>query len=147
MPGMGGSALADELHRASPEVRVLFMSGHTADIIADRGVLKRGVHFIQKPFTAKAHALRVQEVLRAPRRAPRPDTAADSGRTQGRTYRILVGVFPAYAGRPCRLVEDVVGRFDDIQGSCPSPGGPEEGLRQPRGRPQIAPARSTTCHR
>ena len=65
MPGTDGAALAEALHQASADLRVLFRSGYTADSIADRGVLRRGVHFIQKPFTAADLATKVREVLEA----------------------------------------------------------------------------------
>ena len=40
------------------------MSGYTADVIAHRGVLDEGVHFIQKPFSMKDLAAKVREALR-----------------------------------------------------------------------------------
>jgi signal transduction histidine kinase/ActR/RegA family two-component response regulator len=51
MPGMNGKELRDRLRTSHPELKCLFMSGYTADVIADNGVLDDGVHFIQKPFT------------------------------------------------------------------------------------------------
>jgi hypothetical protein len=39
------------------------MSGYTANVIADRGVLYKGVHFIQKPFSKNDLALKVRAVL------------------------------------------------------------------------------------
>jgi len=39
------------------------MSGYTADAIAHRGVLDEGVHFLPKPFSVKAMAEKVGEVL------------------------------------------------------------------------------------
>jgi hypothetical protein len=39
------------------------MSGYTANVIAHRGVLDEGVHFIQKPFSREDLAVKVQEVL------------------------------------------------------------------------------------
>lgn len=53
MPGMNGRDLAENLSRIRPGIRRLFMSGYTADVIAQHGVLDDGVHFIQKPFTLK----------------------------------------------------------------------------------------------
>ena len=46
-----------------PHVRSLFMSGYTADVIAQRGVLDEGVNFLSKPFTRGDLARRVREVL------------------------------------------------------------------------------------
>ncbi len=53
MPEMSGRDLAKKLLEIKPGLRRLFMSGHTADILAQRGVLGEGVHFIQKPFSMK----------------------------------------------------------------------------------------------
>lgn len=39
------------------------MSGYTADAIAHRGVLDKGVHFIQKPFSIRELAGKVREAL------------------------------------------------------------------------------------
>ena len=46
-----------------PDMKILFMSGYTADVIAHRGVLEVGVHFIQKPFSIKDLADKMREVL------------------------------------------------------------------------------------
>jgi CheY-like chemotaxis protein len=64
MPEINGRDLADRLQALHPELRVIFMSGHTADVIARRGVLDEGRHFIQKPFSREKLARKVSEVLR-----------------------------------------------------------------------------------
>ncbi len=66
MPEMNGRQLAEELHKIYPEVRSLFMSGYTANVIAHHGVLDADVHFLQKPFSSRELALRVQEALQVP---------------------------------------------------------------------------------
>jgi signal transduction histidine kinase/DNA-binding response OmpR family regulator len=63
MPEMGGRELADELVAASPDLRVLYMSGYTANAIAHRGVLEPGTHLIQKPFTPDQLARAVRAAL------------------------------------------------------------------------------------
>jgi CheY-like chemotaxis protein len=63
MPEMNGRDLAARLQKLNPELRVLYMSGYTADVIADHGVLEDGVHFIQKPFSHQELAARVGEAL------------------------------------------------------------------------------------
>jgi len=63
MPGMNGKELYDELSGKSPELKVLFMSGYTTNVIAHRGVLDEGVRFIHKPFTVQGLATKVREVL------------------------------------------------------------------------------------
>jgi hypothetical protein len=39
------------------------MSGYTADVVANHGVLDEGVHFIQKPFSIGTPAARIREAL------------------------------------------------------------------------------------
>jgi PAS domain S-box-containing protein len=63
MPEMNGRELAALLKKQFPALRVLFMSGYTANVISERGVLEEGVHFIQKPFTNRALALKVRQTL------------------------------------------------------------------------------------
>jgi two-component system sensor histidine kinase EvgS len=63
MPEMNGRDLADQLHTPYPDIRVLFMSGCTADVIARHGVLDKNVHFIQKPFSKKDIAVMIRKVL------------------------------------------------------------------------------------
>jgi CheY-like chemotaxis protein len=63
MPEMSGRDLADRLHSLDADIKFLFMSGYTANAIIHRGVLDEGIAFIQKPFTRKRLAAKVQEVL------------------------------------------------------------------------------------
>ncbi len=65
MPGMNGKELKERLRLRYPGLKTLFMSGYTADVIAHHGVLEQGVEFIQKPFTNRALAEKVREVLDA----------------------------------------------------------------------------------
>lgn len=65
MPEMNGRDLAAELMAARPDIKPLFMSGYTANVIAHHGILDEGVHFIQKPFTMQELASVVREVLAA----------------------------------------------------------------------------------
>jgi two-component system, cell cycle sensor histidine kinase and response regulator CckA len=46
MPEMNGRDLAKNLLSIYPDIRRLFMSGYTANVIAHHGVLDEGVHFI-----------------------------------------------------------------------------------------------------
>ncbi len=63
MPGINGKELSERIVPLKPGIRTIFMSGYTADIIANRGVLEQGVEFIQKPFSLKALAAKVRQVL------------------------------------------------------------------------------------
>lgn len=63
MPEMNGRDLARNLLSIYPDIKRLFMSGYTADVIAHQGVLDEGVYFIQKPFNSKYLAIRLREAL------------------------------------------------------------------------------------
>ncbi len=63
MPEMNGKDLAQELKALQPDLKVLFMSGYTDDVIADHGLINRDLNFIEKPFTQKGLAEKIREVL------------------------------------------------------------------------------------
>uniref|UniRef100_UPI0040575D1A ATP-binding protein n=1 Tax=Candidatus Electrothrix sp. TaxID=2170559 RepID=UPI0040575D1A len=63
MPEMNGRDLAGQIVHLYPDIRLLFMSGYTADVIAHQGVLDDGVAFIQKPFSMADMTEKVREVL------------------------------------------------------------------------------------
>ena len=65
MPEMNGRDLARALKATHPEIKCLFMSGYTADVIAENGVLHEGVHFIQKPFSGDELAAGIRAALDA----------------------------------------------------------------------------------
>jgi len=63
MPKMSGWDLAENLLTCYPKLKCLFMSGYTANVIARRGMLDVGVHFIQKPFAMADLAAKIREEL------------------------------------------------------------------------------------
>ena len=63
MPEMNGRDLAGNLLSLYPNLKRLFMSGYTANVIAHHGVVDEGVQFIQKPFAKQDLAIKVREVL------------------------------------------------------------------------------------
>ncbi len=63
MPEMNGWKLVRKLAEIQPGLRTLFMSGYTADVIADHGILEEGVNFISKLFGQRELGFRVREVL------------------------------------------------------------------------------------
>lgn len=63
MPEMNGRRLFEQVVKFYPDIKVLYMSGYTQDVIAHRGVIDADVNFIQKPFPIKLLATKVREVL------------------------------------------------------------------------------------
>jgi two-component system, chemotaxis family, CheB/CheR fusion protein len=62
MPGLGGREFAERALGLRPGLKVLFVSGHTEDIVLKEGV-KTGTPFLQKPYTPAALAQKVRETL------------------------------------------------------------------------------------
>jgi len=65
MPEMNGRELSERLKPFYPDLKCMFMSGYTADAIGHHGVLLKGEHFIQKPFSKKDLSKIVRKVLLA----------------------------------------------------------------------------------
>ncbi len=65
MPKMNGRELYDRLRQTRVELRVVFMSGYTDDIIAQHGVLDPDMTFVQKPFAARDLLKAVRQALDA----------------------------------------------------------------------------------
>ena len=63
LPEMNGPDLAQRLLSFSPNLKCVFTSGYTADVITHHGVLDEGVYFIQKPFSIRDLAAKVREAL------------------------------------------------------------------------------------
>lgn len=63
MPMMNGRELSNRISQMKPGIRTLFMSGFTAGVIDDTGVLSPGVDFLQKPFTPDALAAKISRIL------------------------------------------------------------------------------------
>jgi PAS domain S-box-containing protein len=66
LPGMNGKELSERLKVSRPELKVLFISGYTADVIAHRGVLDHGLSFLHKPYSPAELAAKVRQLLGNP---------------------------------------------------------------------------------
>lgn len=62
MPEMNGHELATKISKIKPDVKILYVSGYTADIISKRGIIDKGVNFISKPFSKKALAQKLEKL-------------------------------------------------------------------------------------
>ncbi len=65
MPGISGRELAEKLVADDPELKILYMSGYTADVIANNGILDDDINFLEKPFSRDTLATKVREVIDA----------------------------------------------------------------------------------
>ena len=63
MPGMNGRELAHQISAQRSDVRVLFVSGYTENVVGRNGLLDAGVNLLQKPFTLPTLKEKVREVL------------------------------------------------------------------------------------
>jgi two-component system, cell cycle sensor histidine kinase and response regulator CckA len=63
MPGMNGKALAEKITMTRPNVKILFISGYSDEMIAHHGILNPGVNLLQKPFNTLDLAHKVREAL------------------------------------------------------------------------------------
>ncbi len=65
MPGMNGRELAQRISEIRPNVKVVYMSGYTENVIGHNGMLDVGVRLLQKPFNLRDLKSMVREVLDA----------------------------------------------------------------------------------
>jgi two-component system CheB/CheR fusion protein len=70
MPGLGGREFAEGALKLRPSMKVLFVSGHTEDIVLKEGI-KTGTPFLQKPYTPAALAQKVRETLDSDTNSPK----------------------------------------------------------------------------
>jgi PAS domain S-box-containing protein len=75
MPGMNGRELAQRISEIRPNVKILYMSGYTENVIGHNGMLDAGVRLLQKPFNLRDLKSKVREVLDA---TPTPPEVAMS---------------------------------------------------------------------
>ena len=63
MPHMNGRDLAERMRQMRPQMKVIYMSGYTDNLVLQGGMLEEGSDFIQKPFSADILARRVRAAL------------------------------------------------------------------------------------
>ncbi len=63
MPEMNGKELSDQMMKIIPEIKILFMSGYTSNVLGHNGVLDEGLCFVSKPFSRKNLSDKIREML------------------------------------------------------------------------------------
>jgi PAS domain S-box-containing protein len=63
MPGMSGPEFARRLAESDPQVKVVYMSGYTGELVGQKEQLRPGVNLLEKPFTRVALLKAVHEAL------------------------------------------------------------------------------------
>jgi len=66
MPGESGPVLAADLIRTHPDLRVLYISGYTADELGAHGLARPDAPLLPKPFTIDQLAQKLRDVLAGP---------------------------------------------------------------------------------
>jgi two-component system, cell cycle sensor histidine kinase and response regulator CckA len=66
MPEMNGRELYARLAPLRPDLKVLYMSGYTDNVILQHGVLEADIDFIQKPFSVQGLANKIRMILDRP---------------------------------------------------------------------------------
>jgi two-component system cell cycle sensor histidine kinase/response regulator CckA len=63
MPRMDGKELSDKLRKTRPGLRVIFISGYPREILSKRGILRKGVQLLKKPFSMEELIRQIQKIL------------------------------------------------------------------------------------
>jgi len=63
MPKKNGKEVYEEIKKLSPHMKVIFISGYSADIIHSKGILDEGLDFLSKPILQEILLNKVREVL------------------------------------------------------------------------------------
>ena len=90
MPVMNGLILADELRARRRDIKVVFMSGHSMDVINNQSVPDPAPDLLQKPFMPQVLVRKVREVLDQvpnPAHAARDCSARVVSPTPGNSHR------------------------------------------------------------
>jgi len=63
MPKKNGKEAAEEIRKINNAAKIILMSGYTADIIAQKGILDEGLEFISKPLNPSTLLVKIRSVL------------------------------------------------------------------------------------
>ncbi|MBU1053531.1 MAG: PAS domain S-box protein [Proteobacteria bacterium] len=63
MPRKNGKEVCDCIKQIQPDIKILFMSGYSSDILADKGLLEHEVEYIEKPIYYEDFIQKVRSIL------------------------------------------------------------------------------------
>jgi CheY-like chemotaxis protein len=66
MPKMSGREFADQLLRMRPNTKLLYVSGYADDVVLQNGISMQGMMYLQKPYSLKQLASKVQTLISSP---------------------------------------------------------------------------------
>lgn len=69
LPGVSGRDLAESITATRPDIKVLFLSGYTDDIIGNYALINKAARFLKKPYTPAMLISEVQQMLFSPNHA------------------------------------------------------------------------------
>jgi two-component system cell cycle sensor histidine kinase/response regulator CckA len=63
LPDLNGKEVYDRMNMKNPNLKVLYMSGYSEDVITIKHILKPNVNFIQKPFNLTEFTNKIREII------------------------------------------------------------------------------------
>jgi len=63
LPGKSGNKIVEEFIEYEPELKYLYISGYTDDVIGKDGILDNEINFLQKPFKEQMLLEKIREIL------------------------------------------------------------------------------------
>jgi response regulator RpfG family c-di-GMP phosphodiesterase len=66
---MSGREFADQLLKLRPNTRLLYVSGYADDVVLQNGISMQGMLYLQKPYSLKELARKVQALMSIPIRS------------------------------------------------------------------------------
>ncbi|MGM0599977.1 MAG: response regulator, partial [Candidatus Rifleibacteriota bacterium] len=63
MPEINGYKIYEMVKKTNPDIKLLFMSGHPANVLIHRGIIGNNLNFLQKPFSMSEFAQKIGKLL------------------------------------------------------------------------------------
>jgi CheY-like chemotaxis protein len=63
MPKMNGKEVYDEIKKSFPDIKVLFVSGYTSELVRKKGIIDSGINFLPKPLLPNQLLKKTRDIL------------------------------------------------------------------------------------